>query len=239
MVDNHFSKKRIKHHFAYAAWKYVLLAVVCVVSWDLVYNMTRYQAPPEKRVHIYILQAGADVEALETDWKERIAEAFPDMEEMQFFQIGVTKQEDYTVVMQLAAYMAAQQGDVFFTPSYKYTDYAGGENGVFMPLEELIEQGAIDVTGLDLESAKARSEEGEEHIYGIPADGLYGLLQYGIDPADTFLSIPYYSGNPENAAKMIDFLIREFSTEKPEGYDEYRAQKETESQSQTQAGMIF
>ena len=39
MVDNKITKARVKHHFTYSAWKYVLLVALSIIAWDLIYNM--------------------------------------------------------------------------------------------------------------------------------------------------------------------------------------------------------
>lgn len=236
MVDNKMTRLRVKNHFTYSLWKYILLVVVCVVAWDLVYSMTEYRPPRERRVHIYVLSSGTDNEQLQLALAEPVLNTLTDTEEVQFFQIAITSSGDYSSEMQLSTYMAAQEGDVFLSPSYKFTIFAGGENGVFMPLDEYIESGVIDVTGLDLSSCMGTDEAGVEHVYGIPADTLYGLLDYNIDPAQMYLSIPAYSLNMDNAAQTIETLKDLLSTQKPDWYDEY---KENQLKSNTPSSLIY
>jgi hypothetical protein len=225
MVDNKITKQRIKNHFAYSRWKYILLAVVCVIAWDLIYSMTEYRPPREKRVHIYALSAGADNTQLQEALAQPVLDTLVDTEEVQFYAIGLTANGDYTAEMQFTTYMGAQEGDVFLCPSYKFNLLAGGENGVFAPLEGYIQAGVIDAEGLDLSRAMGVDEEGVQHVYGIPMDSLYGLLDYNIDPAQMYLCIPLYSMNMDNAARAIGTLQQLLDAPKPDWYDDYKTRQ--------------
>ena len=54
------SKEKLQNHLTYSLWKYVLLAVVAVFGWNLIYSVTKPQAPEEKKI-IFGLYANADV----------------------------------------------------------------------------------------------------------------------------------------------------------------------------------
>lgn len=225
MINNKITMERVKHHFTYNLWKYVLLVVVSIFAWDIVFSMTAYRAPADKRVHVYILQPGADATAMEENLTAPMMERIEGLLEVTFTTIDLSQSSDYTVDMQLTTYMGAGQGDLFMTPRFRFGMYAGGEFGVFMPLDDFVDSGVIDIAGIDTSEAMATDEAGERHLYGIPMDGLYGLLAYGIDPSQMFMSIPSYSGNPTGAAQAIDYLMKTFSGEKPDWYDEYKTQQ--------------
>ena len=70
----------------------------------------------------------------------------------------------------------------------------------------------------------------------LPADTLYGLLDYNIDPEGLVLAIPGYSGNIENAVKMMNWFVDRFSTEMPDWYAEY---KKTQQEQATQGAQLF
>ena len=68
----------------------------------------------------------------------------------------------------------------------------------------------------------------------MPADTLYGLTQYGIDPADSALVIMSFSGNEENVVKLLETMIDRFATEKPEEYDAWHEQRKAGKSGDTQ-----
>ena len=44
------TKERLQNHITYSSWKYILLAVVAIFGWNLVYSVTAYQPPEEKKI---------------------------------------------------------------------------------------------------------------------------------------------------------------------------------------------
>lgn len=223
MVDNRMTKKRIHEHWAYSKWKYILLVIVCVVAWDLVYSMTEYRPPKERRVHVYAMSAGADMETMKEALGQTLLDSLVDTEEVQFYAIEISaSSESYEAELKFSTYIGAQEGDVFLMPTYKFYNFSHGEDGLFVPLDEYIASGIIDVTGIDLETGKDTGADGEEHVFGIPLDSLYGLLDYNIDPAQMFLCIPAYSLNQDNAARAINTLIEQLRAPKPDWYDAYK-----------------
>lgn len=121
MVDNKITKARVKHHFTYSAWKYVLLVALSIIAWDLIYNMTAYRPPADKKIDMYVVRAGADLDAFEAAEMPALQEAFPDMEALNFMLIAMGTQDDYNVTMQFTTYVAAQQGDLFLLPYTRAT----------------------------------------------------------------------------------------------------------------------
>ena len=43
------TKERIRNHFHYAWWQYVLLVCLAVFGWNLLYTTTRYRSPESSR----------------------------------------------------------------------------------------------------------------------------------------------------------------------------------------------
>ena len=236
MVDNKITKKRIHEHMAYSKWKYILLAIVCVVAWNLIYSMTEYRPPKEKRVHVYVLSAGADNAQLQEGLGQAVLDTLVDTEEVQFYSIGLTASGDYTTEMQFSTYLGAQEGDVFMCPTYKFYSLSRGEDGLFVALDDYIDSGVINVDGIDLEAGRDIGPDGEEHVFGIPMDSLYGLIDYNVDPAQLLLCIPVYSHNQDNAARAINTLIELLTAPKPDWYDTY---KENQISSNRPDSMIY
>ena len=47
------TKERIRNHFAYAWWQYVLLICLAIFGWNLLYTTTRYRSPEALKVEWY------------------------------------------------------------------------------------------------------------------------------------------------------------------------------------------
>lgn len=237
MVDNKITKKRVHEHWAYSRWKYILLVIVCVVAWDLIYSMTEYRPPREKRVHVYTMSSGANTELMTTNLTQPVMDALVETEEVKFYAIEISAtNESYEAEMKFTTYIGAQEGDVFLMPTYKFYGFSHGEDALFVPLDDYIASGVINVGDIDLETGRDVGHDGQEHVYGIPADSLYGLIEYNVDPADMFLCIPLYSLNQDNAAATVNELIELLTAPKPDWYDEY---KEKQISNYRPASMIY
>lgn len=219
MADNRVTKKWIKHHWSYNWWKYLLLIFICVAAVDVTFTMTAYRPPEEKKIEVYVLNDFCDAPAMQAELSPLFFAAYPEQEEFTVANINLTGGDIYAP-MQFSTYVAAQQGDVCLMPLSEVKKLtADGAEYAFMELTPYIESGVIDVEGIDLTGGMMKNSAGETGVYGIPADGLYGLLAYGNDPADSLLCVMDYSGNEEHAAAVIDMMLRRYRTEKPAGYD--------------------
>lgn len=179
MVDNKITKARVKHHFTYSAWKYVLLVALSIIAWDLIYNMTAYRPPADKKIDMYVVRAGADLDAFEAAEMPALQEAFPDMEALNFMLIAMGTQDDYNVTMQFTTYVAAQQGDLFLLPYTRATTLGYAENdGLFLSLQEYIDSGAIDVKDINLEGGKLPDGRGGPR--GLHDPGGYAVRAAGL-----------------------------------------------------------
>ena len=54
------NKKILQNHLTYAWWKYALIALLAVVGWSLIYSMTEYRAPEEKKIILGVYAYGSD-----------------------------------------------------------------------------------------------------------------------------------------------------------------------------------
>ena len=61
------TKNKIRNHFHYSFWKYLVLIAIALFGWNLIYTSTRYQSPENLKVEFYA-EAGAiggkDLQAL-------------------------------------------------------------------------------------------------------------------------------------------------------------------------------
>lgn len=222
MVDNRISKARIQHHFTYGIWKYVLVAVVTVFAWDLLFNATAYRPQANKKLDVYFVVQGADPSKIYDELETDLRAAFPDQEAFNFLQVAVGDDMAYEGAMQLMAYIAAGQGDLFLFSVDQFRQYGREEGGFFLRLDDAIASSALNTSGLDMTMGELAPIGLQPGIYGFPAQTQYKLTDYGINNHSLVWGIPEYSGNKENAVKLIAFLQQHLHSEKPEWYDEYQ-----------------
>lgn len=207
--------KRIKHHFAYGAWKYLILIIAAVFGWNLIYTTTEYRPPDEKRIDFYVASNTAAIETLQA-WMEAVRlEVFPDLELMQAYTV-MTGSDDYYAQMQLATYIMAGEGDVYLLDKDRFSSFAS--QGAMVPLERYAAEGALNTQGLDLSGGYVTvTDTSERHLMGIPADSLYGFINhFGVDCRGLVLCVMVRSGNEENAIKFVDYLLTHMQEPAPE-----------------------
>ena len=232
MADNRITKHRLKNHWAYSWWKYALMAVCVIFGVNMLFTVTAYRPPEYKKVELYLCKGWADTEQAYADLWPVLLETAPDQEELTVMNIDITA-SDYYTVMQFSTYMAAQQGDILLIPKSEVKKYAADDAwGTFADLTPYLESGALNADGLDLSSVTFTGPEGETGVFGIPADTLYGLIDYGVDPGDSVFVITAYSGNEETSVSFLQAMLELYQTEKPENYDEWH-KKMNSSSSQT------
>lgn len=199
------TRAKIRHHFQYAWWQYVLLAVVAVFGWNILHTTTRYRPPEALRVEWYF-EGGAGMEAqakADALLSHLTPDLFPAMEETIFAVVGT----DPTYGdMQLMVWMAAGQGDLYQLSRDHFRSYAA--EGAWVDLQPYVDSGLINVEGIDLTWGYGKdAETGETHLYGIPADALQGFQTYDLLPEGTVLCLLQQGGNTENCAKLLAWMV--------------------------------
>ena len=216
MADNRITKKRIKDHWHYSWWKYAIFAVVAVIGIDLLFSSTAYRSPEDRRIQLYMCNGHADAEALEADLWPALLEACPGQEELMVMNIDLTR-DDYYTRMQFMTYVAAQEGDVCLLPVKEVRSLAAdGADDAFLELTPYVESGVIPTEGIDLEAGMLEDANGVRGLYAIPAGTLYGLYEYGCNPAGGMLCAMVYGGNDDTAAALIGQMIERFAVDPPQ-----------------------
>lgn len=201
------TKKRIKNHFTYAWWQYVLLIAIAVFGWNLLYTTTRYRSPEHLKVEWYgegqVMGMGAkSIDELMTELNHTL---LPDMEEVTFTPIGY---DDTYGDMQLMVWATAGQGDIYMLAADHFKNLAQG--GAFIDLAPYVEDGTLNVEGIDLNKGYVTdSETGKKYLVSIPTDDLTGLNEYGIIPEGQVMGLLAGGGNIDNALKLMNWLINE------------------------------
>ena len=229
MSGERLTLKWLKNHLTYSWWKYLLVAVISVFGVDVLFSVTAYRPPEDKKIELYLCSGYADAEAVKADFWPRLLERCSDQEELVVMNINLASDDIY-VRMQFSTYCAAQQGDVCLLPRSEFRKLAAeGADEAFLELSPYLKSGVIDARGIDLADTTLAAASGVQGVYGIPADTLYGLLDYGCDPADSVLCIMVYNGNDDTSAAMLDLLLGHLNAPKPEGYDQLRREQSAAS----------
>jgi len=194
----------LKQHFTYSWWKYILIALLAFGLVDLLYTVTAYRPPENKKIEFYVYGV-ANTEKL-NGYMDGVRETeMPDMEAMS--SLMMLDDNNYGP-MQLMTYLAAGEGDVYLLPRDEFISTAASSG--LLPLENDEELMALfNGAGISLQSGwRKNTETGENHLYGIPQNKLPGLDQYAY-AKDGFLCVVAMSGNEENALKFLRILCRD------------------------------
>ncbi len=198
------NNRTLHQHLAYSWWKYAIIIVLGAVMVNLLYTVTAYRSPNEKKVEMYVygyLNQGPMDEYMRTVRERRM----PDMEEM--LSISLSPDETYGP-MQLSTYIAAGEGDLYVLPRDHFVSMAS--SGAWVALENDEELMALlSDAGVNLQSGWRRdSNTGESHLFGIPVSALPGLNEY-LHVENGFISVLFTNGNDENVMQFLRILCRD------------------------------
>lgn len=208
MTDKRLTKKRLKNHFAYNWWKYALSAAISAMLVSVVFAVTEYRPPAEKKVELYVLNSYIETETFQQDFWPELQARKPEQEALTVLNINLTDSSNIYAPMQFSTYVAAQQGDLFLISRdemLKIT-YDGAQEAL-VELTDYLDSGVIDAAGLDLAQGTLDRGDGTTAVYAIPAGTLTGLSQYGNNPENSFLCIPLYTKNADTAAALIGLMV--------------------------------
>ena len=144
MADNRITKARLKNHWTYGWWKYLIMVVLVVMSVNVGFSVTAYKPSEEHRIEVYLCQGWADAEQFQADFWPALQEAAPDQEELTVMNIDLTSDDIYAN-MQFSTYVAAQQNDMCLLPRSEVKKLAEDEAwSAFAELTPYIESGALE-----------------------------------------------------------------------------------------------
>ena len=219
-ISTPITKDRLKNHFIYHAWKYLLVAVFGVFGWSLIYQTTAYRSPENMRVDVYVKSSSATSENILSYVDEIWKNVTPEVETVTGVELLNTGSDDYYSTMQLTTYIYAGEGDIYILPTEDFKSFASA--GAFLPLEEYVQSGEIDVSGLDITSgyvAIADEDSGvyETKLYGIPLYELYGFMDgMNLDNRDCVLAVLVTNGNTENVIPFANAMLQKGRGDKPD-----------------------
>ena len=208
------NKQTLRQHLTYSWWKYLLMAALAFGAVDLLYTMTAYRVPEEKKVEFYVY--GYADETKLNDYLEalRLSE-MPDQEEI---SCQVMLDDGNYGPMQLMTYVAAHEGDVYLLSRDEFLSMAS--SGALMALEE--DEALMDIfnsENISLQNGwRKNTESGETHLYGIPYDKLPGLAPYCY-AQNGYLCVMISNLNDDNVMKFTRLLCREMIVPPPEAQE--------------------
>lgn len=201
----------LRHHFTYSWWKYLLIVALVILLVDVVFAMTAYRVPPEKKIEFFVYGQMDQSGALE-QYLESVREK--ELPEMESITCQMLLDDGQYGPMQLMTFLAAGEGDVYLLSREEFLSNAAG--GALIPLENDEElMSVFNQAGISLQSGWRRNTEtGENHLYGIPQDKLPGLSQYAY-ASDGYVCVVVNNGNDENVLRFLRILCRDM-LQKPE-----------------------
>ena len=202
------TKRKIKHHFQYSIWMYLVLIGIAIFFWNLIYTTTRYQPPEDLRVELYVQASVSNESLLETLADQIHEEILPDMELVSITPVTIS--DDYYGDMQLTVWISAAQGDIYLLETEYYEQYAA--SAAFLDLGPYIESGQLNTDGLDVSAGYVTLNDADlgyegSYLFGIPADQLTGFTDYLVDPEGMVLCVLYQNGNDDNTIKFLNYLL--------------------------------
>ena len=193
MADLRMNRAKLKNHFHYSGWKYILAAVVSVGLVSLLFDVTRYRPPREHVTSLYLTTSFALADRLQEELRPLLLSRFPEQEELNVLNIDLSQDESYRR-MQYTTYLGAGEGDVLLLSAEEYARLAAGNapGDVLADLSPYADEGLLSMP------------EGE--AFRVPADGLSGLSAYGCRTEDACLCVLARCPNPRAAAGLIGIL---------------------------------
>ena len=212
-ISTPINRVSLKNHWTYHFWIYLLVIAGSIFGWNIIYTMTAYRAPENKRIDFYIQSNTVTQESANAFIKPIWESTVPDMEEINPY-ILVSAQDDYYSNMQLTVYIMAQEGDIYMLHSADFKSFAA--QGVFVDLQPYVDNGMLDVSGIDLSGGYIAlvddngMPESERRLFGIPLYSLDGYMdELFLDNRDMLLGVTVFSGNEENTVKFLnEFLAK-------------------------------
>ena len=199
------NKTTLRNHIHYDWWKYATGILATIFIWSLITTITRPQTPPEKKLDIYMVGDYMLLDAVEPI-ENKILEDFPELLEVNIFNIGLQGEMEYVGRQQLMVMLGSQSGDIFTFDEQEFKIIA--EQGAFAPLDEYIEELKEFVSEEELEKYKFKAlEEEEYHYYGVPMEGITLFKETGYDVSNKVMGVMAYSKNKEKAIEAVKWLL--------------------------------
>lgn len=226
-IHTPLTRENFRNHLAYNSWMYLLVIVVAIFGWSLIYTTTAYRSPQDKRIDVYVQSATASSESIDAFLKPIWESEAPEMESVQ--GVSLLPTDDYTTNMQITTYIFASEGDIYFLTEQYFKNLAA--SGALLPLDEFVESGVIDLTGVDTKKGyvtvvdeydeKDQPVRTSQHLFGVPLDSYYGFMNgMLLDNRGMYATILINNQNDDNVIPFFNALLQAGKGEKEEWISE-------------------
>ncbi len=206
--------ERLRNHFAYSWWKYLLGVALLAVGWSLFFSVTATRADPDEKVELYVY--GNIMEDYADSLLESMRrEAFPDQAE---FDCYVLPPDTTSGIQAFTIRVAMGDGDLLVMPQEVYRNYA--QEGLLVDLDsdELESLEAVRTAMAEREIAVDPGRDwwsGSDDVrrcYGIPVREVALLSALMADGGtDSYLCMRVNNGNDEVTAQVLARILTDWS----------------------------
>lgn len=201
------TRKTIKDHLTYSWWKYVILVVVAFMAWSIIYTVTAYKPPEEKKIVLGAMCSGTE-QYLTAYMEDVRQEKMPDMELIDALCFTPDGANDEVI---LTTHIVAKDCDIYILPETQFKNWAA--KGAFMKLDVKLPElvAYLEAEGINLNSGMCASEGDDTlSLYGIPCRSIPGMEQIlYTDATDLYLCVFHDTGNDANVLKFTDIFVRD------------------------------
>ena len=242
MPNTKLTRDKLKNHFQYSKMLYLVVMITAALIGNLVFTVTVYRPPNERRIDIELVGLYADTElsgardakasllAAGQDFeRERDASSGADQEkdyelplqEVEFISLQYdpesSSEENYYAAQKFMVMLAAQEGDIYVLSRTLLLNLL--EQNLLVPLDDYIASGVLDPgeRNLGRVTFDGYDDEGnattEQHVYALQADTLTGMMEaLSYDPTDKYLAVVQFSRNQDTAVAVLQKMIDLFET---------------------------
>lgn len=209
MYNVKLNKERLKHHMQYEWRLYLLYAIGAVLCWSVLTSVFAYRVPDEEKIEIYLVGEYVFEERLD-NLEQSLRLEFPDIEEIEIYQISFTGTDDNDMYAQqkLMVMLGSQTGDIYFF--HKEDFRALIKQGLFYPLDDLLGMEADDyILEEEYDYTKGIAidlDETEEKLYGMTMYDSVMFENTGYITEEKIMGVTGYCKNPDDAIRVLKWI---------------------------------
>lgn len=238
MPNTKLTRERLSNHLHYGKMFYLVICIVVGMLADVLFTVTAYRAPDERKVDIELVGLYAnieDVDALQQDAVE-YGQAFElardeaagvdvnaedyelPLQEVNFIQMmyDPNGEDAYYDQQRYMVTLAANEGDIFCVSR----DMLSGliYEGLTADLTPYIESGVIRPGDCDLSRVtfaewvdEGQPATGKQCVYALPMESLGGLWnEFEYYNTDKYMVLMVYSDNQDTSAAIMQWMFDTF-----------------------------
>lgn len=238
MPNTKLTKDRLKNHYQYCKSIYIGIIIAAVMLADVLFTVTAYRSPGERKVEIELVGVYADVanaapfeqaaleagQAFERARDEaagidvNAADYETQLEQVQYLTVmyDMTSEDAYYDQQRYMVMLAANEGDIFIVDRPMMNDLI--DQGLAVDLTPYIESGVIDPGERDLSRVtypeyveEGQPATGNQCIYALQTDSMAGLWNnFQYDFREKYMVLMAYSDNQDTSAVVMQTMIEQF-----------------------------